>query len=194
MNRILVLLFALLTGAADARAAEPLGRLFFSPEQRMQMDLARTQRSRATLSAEVQEEASPPPEVLTYRGIVRRSDGTGTLWINDRAINDAKDAGGVPAVQPRPDRSIVVTLPQSDRRVNLKVGQSVELRSGTVAEPYARVPTEAKTATASKGPNPPAAGTAAKASGHSMPRPEQERAQVPEDSAATPTAAPEFRR
>src|SRR5574340_1401581 len=71
----------------SAPAAEPLGRFFFTPAQRAQLDGARTQKSRAALSSEKSEE-NATPGILTYSGAVRRSDGKSTVWINNQAIND----------------------------------------------------------------------------------------------------------
>ena len=136
MKRLALTVLAVLA-IGDVRAAEPLGRLFFTPEQRNQLDVARAQRSRATLTAEIEEQA-PAPEVVTYHGLVRRSDGKNTVWMNNRTINDGQTTGRLPPPRPRSDGSIVLELPQSERKIKLKVGQSVELLSGTIAEPYAR--------------------------------------------------------
>ena len=86
--RCLALAFALLLTAGPAVAAEPLGRLFFTTAQRASLDTARSQRSRVTLSAEKNEEAAQVPEVITYGGMVRRSDGKSTIWLNNRAMHD----------------------------------------------------------------------------------------------------------
>lgn len=146
LTRALVSLpLALILAVGPARA-EPLGRLFFTPAQRAQLDIARSQKSRATLASD-QEEAVPVPEVVTYGGIVRRNDGKTTVWINNRAVNDGKATDKLPvASRVRPDGSVNLQMPQSDRSVNLKVGQSVEIVSGTIAEPYARRPAAAKPA------------------------------------------------
>lgn len=147
MNRALVsLLLALVLAVGEAPAAERLGRLFFTPTQRAQLDVARSQKSRATLASE-QEEAAPVPEVVTYSGIVRRNDGKTTVWINNRAVNDGKAADRLPvASRVRPDGSVNLEVQQTNRSVNLKVGQSVEIVSGTIREPYARSPVPAKPA------------------------------------------------
>ena len=124
--------------APAAPAAEPLGRLFYPPTQRAQLDTARSQRSRATVTTE-QEAAAPVPEVVTYDGVVRRSDGRTTVWINNRAINDGKGPDGLPVTsRVRPDGSVRLGIARTDRSVDLKVGQSVEIVSGTIAEPYSR--------------------------------------------------------
>lgn len=140
------LVFAIAAGAAGA--AEPLGRLFFTPAQRAQLDAARSQKARAPLAAN-KEESTPAPEVVTYRGLVRRSDGKTTVWINDRAIDDGRIASGIQLNgRVRPDGSIVLEVPQTERSVRLKVGQSVEVLSGAIAEPYRRTPATPKSAPA----------------------------------------------
>jgi hypothetical protein len=166
LTRALVSLsLALALAAGTAPAAEPLGRLFFTPAQRAQLDIARSQKSRATLASD-QEVAAPVPEVITYGGIVRRNDGKTTVWINNRAVNDGKATDKLPvASRVRPDGSVNLQVPQSDRSVNLKVGQSVEIVSGTIAEPYARSRAAAKPV-----PKPAVAGVAAPA-----PKPERPR-------------------
>jgi len=160
---LLALAFALAPLASYA--AEPLGRLFYTPAQRVQLDVARGQKSRAVTGAEP-DEPPPLPEVVTYDGVVRRSDGRTTVWINNRAINDGKAPGGVPVTSRlRPDGSVSLGIAQSDRAVNLKVGQSVEIVSGTIAEPYGRARGSDKAAgkPAVSGPKPGAAGAPADA-------------------------------
>ena len=140
MMRRLPLLCGLLLIAGQAPAAEPLGRLFFTPTQRASLDVARSQKTRVTVDTEAGDErAAPAPEVLTYGGIVRRSDGKSTVWINNRPLHDREALGSASVVnRARPDGSIRLQVPQSGRSVDLKVGQSVELLSGTIEEGYAR--------------------------------------------------------
>ena len=143
MKRALLPL-ALVLAVGNAPAAEPLGRLFFTPAQRAQLDVARNQKSRATLASD-QEEAAPVPEVVTYSGIVRRNDGKTTVWINNRAVNDGNAADRSPvSSRVRPDGSVILEVPKTDRSVKLKVGQSVEIVSGTIEEPYERRAVAAK--------------------------------------------------
>jgi hypothetical protein len=140
MMRGFALTFALLLIADPVAAAEPLGRLFFTPAQRSSLDVARSQNTRVTVDTEsTNEQAAPAPEVLTYGGMVRRSDGKTTVWINNRALHEKETVGGTSIInRPRPDGSIRLQIPQSNRSVDLKVGQSVELLSGTIEENYAR--------------------------------------------------------
>ena len=137
MNR-LPFLIALALAAPASLAAEPLGRLFFTPAQRAELDAARREKNRIPPAAEPGQRAALP-ERVTYDGMVRRSDGRSTVWINNRAIDDGKAAGGLPAAsRVRPDGSVRLVIPESGRPIDLKVGQSVEIISGTIAEPYHR--------------------------------------------------------
>lgn len=135
--------------AGWSHAAEPLGRLFFTPAQRAQLDTARSQKSRAMLPSDT--EAAPLPETITYSGMVRRNDGKSTVWLNNRAINDRQPMEGVPAVgRVRPDGRIILEPPQGGAKTELKVGQSLEIVSGTIEEPYARRATAPKAETKPK--------------------------------------------
>ena len=129
-----------LAAAQAARAAEPVGRLFFTPAQRASLDVARTQRARATLANEkTEQEAAPVPQTITYGGIVRRSDGKSTAWFNNQPVNDREPLGGAAIVgRVRSDGSVTLQVMQSGRSVSLKPGQSVELLSGAVEEGYSR--------------------------------------------------------
>ena len=69
-----LLALALALSAAGAAAEAPLGRLFFTPQERADLDSGKT---RTTADAAL----APPP---TLDGVVRRSDGRGTVWINGK--------------------------------------------------------------------------------------------------------------
>jgi len=125
---------------AKPQASELVGRLFFTPAQRASLDVARSRRARATLSTEQPEEAAPVAQSVTYHGMVRRSDGKTTMWVNNRAVHDDEAATGAIVGQVRPDGRITLSLPQSGRSVDLKPGQSIELLSGTIEEGYSRKP------------------------------------------------------
>ena len=137
MMQGLALACALVLAAWPAVAAEPLGRLFFTSAQRASLDTARSQRSRATLSAEKNEEttAAPVPEIVTYGGMVRRSDGKSTIWLNNRAMHDNERPDGATLVgRVKPDGGVTLQVPQTGRSVDLKPGQSIELLSGAIEE------------------------------------------------------------
>jgi len=126
--------------SVPAPAQEPLGRLFFTPAQRASLDVARSQRARTALATEkTEQEATPVPQTITYSGVLRRSDGKTTVWINNQPVHDRESAGAATIVgRVRPDGSVTLQVPQSGRSVILKPGQSVELLSGAVEEGYSR--------------------------------------------------------
>lgn len=126
--RVLLILALLLPPAAHA--AEPLGRLFFTPEQRVQLD---TLRIRKVVAVQTKEE--PPPEIITYSGIVRRSDGKATVWVNSKALSEA-DLRDQPSISGRIGRNGQILLEAGGGKMRLKVGQSAELLSGRVDEAY----------------------------------------------------------
>jgi hypothetical protein len=123
-----------------APAQERLGRLFFTPAQRASLDVARSQRARTALATEkTEQEAAPVPQTITYSGVLRRSDGKTTVWINNQPVQDRESAGAAAIVgRVRPDGSVTLQVPQSGRSVVLKPGQSVELLSGAIEEGYSR--------------------------------------------------------
>ena len=127
-------------GAADA----PLGRLFFTPSQRASLDVARSQRTRAAVATERIEEQvlQPVPQTITYGGMVKSSDGRTTVWLNDRPVDERNAASG-PTIVRRvsPDGAVTLEIPQSNRSVDLKVGQSVEVLSGSIGDGYRQRPT-----------------------------------------------------
>jgi hypothetical protein len=113
-----VALWALLFVAGHpAGAAEPLGRLFFTPEQR------------ATLEALRLQPASSPAmrtDRIRVNGIIQRSGSPTTVWIN--GVPRAALPGEVVAPAARQGAPAVqVTVPGKDERVRLKVGQSVDI-------------------------------------------------------------------
>ncbi|HUP94181.1 MAG TPA: hypothetical protein VM164_04685 [Burkholderiales bacterium] len=134
-----LLLLAAAAFANAASAAQPFGRLFFTPAERAQLDVARTQKQRPPQVGTAETVETPPappaPQIITYSGIVRRNDGSAVLWLNNRPV-DAKDALSGLAVKGRvrPDGTVTMQGPQSGTNIELKVGQRAELQSGKVGE------------------------------------------------------------
>lgn len=141
--KLLPIAFILMLLAPPAVAAEPIGRLFYTPEQRASLDVVRSKRVRTGVAAEKADEAPPPPpapEVITYGGIVRRSDGKTTVWINNRAVTEKDAANAGIAGKLAPDGTVRLHSAQTGRSVDIRVGQRAELLSGRVEEGYRRAP------------------------------------------------------
>lgn len=156
--------------APPARSAASIGRLFYTPAQRAGLDVAR--RAKPAPAAAQQAEAPPPPpppQVVSYGGIVRRSDGKAMLWINNQLVEEKEALKGLNLKgRVRPDGAVTLQVPATGGSLEVKVGQSVEVHSGKVAETRKRVEEETPERLKGKGrdPNtePPgaAAGSAAK--------------------------------
>jgi hypothetical protein len=78
---------------------------------------------------------APEPQIVSYGGIVRRSDGKAMLWINNRLVEEKEALAGLNLKgKVRPDGSVTLHVPESGSSIDVKVGQSVELQSGRRAE------------------------------------------------------------
>jgi hypothetical protein len=102
----------------SAAAADNLGRLFFTPQQRQDLDRRR--------QANVQEAAVTVNSSVTVNGQVSRSNGKNTLWIN-----------GVPQETTRrpidPARA-TVSGGEGEPSVSLKIGQTLDKVRGQVRD------------------------------------------------------------
>jgi len=115
----------LLTGALllalavdSAAAADNLGRLFFTPQQRQDLDRRR--------QANIQESAATVNNSVTINGQVSRSNGKNTVWIN-----------GVPQeTTRRPIDPARATIPggEGEASVSIKIGQTLDKARGQVRD------------------------------------------------------------
>jgi hypothetical protein len=133
-------LLCLLSIAHAASAAE-LGRMFFTPAQRATLDNARKQNIRVEIGNENEQQstAAPVPQSVSVNGVIRRSDGKNTIWLNNRVVNE-QQPGSMNAAVGKADNRVRLNVPESGRNLDLKVGQTVEIVSGTIEESYLRRP------------------------------------------------------
>lgn len=124
-----------------APTTDGVGRLFFAPAQRARLDSRRAEAlANANRPPAPPVAATPkalPPQVVTLNGVVRRNDGTTTVWVNGHPVNDRFHEADITAGSIARE-SVALDLASSRRRVRLKVGQSVEATSGVVEEGYRR--------------------------------------------------------
>lgn len=110
MKKLCLSLVAASLLLAPCAGAGELGRLFFTPEQRSQLDQQQLQRTDGAGSA----------SVLTVNGIVQKRGGGRTVWIN-----------GVPRAAGKSDESnpesVPVAVPGKSAPVKVKVGQKLLL-------------------------------------------------------------------
>lgn len=114
---------ALLPSVADAQS---LGRLFLTPAQRTALDVRRASRVPDKPAAVVVE--SPTARV---DGQVVRSGGRSTVWVNGVAVREGAQSEGLRVF---PDaggpESVTLAVGESERQVNLKVGDSMNRDTG----------------------------------------------------------------
>lgn len=137
-GRLIVIILMLCTSAATA---SDLGRLFFTPAQRATLDNARKQNLRIEIGTQ-KEPTPPPPRVpqnVSVDGLVRSSDGKSTVWLNNRPVTE-RSAGDIKVSTNKNDNRVRLSVPESGRSIDLKVGQTVEIVSGTIQEGYFRRP------------------------------------------------------
>lgn len=141
-TRAWLLLFCMALAAGPAAAEEKLGRLFFTPAERAALDAQRklaVEMANRPVKKDADSPKAPPPKMLTLNGVLRRSDGETTIWVNGQAVHERfGDVDVMPGSISR--EAVAVQLPGSGRRVKLKVGQSVDSMTGVVEENYRRSP------------------------------------------------------
>src|SRR6266511_6481050 len=112
------LLMAAVGAPVPAAADDNLGRLFFTPQQRQDLDRRR--------QANIQDSATSADNRVTVNGQVSRSLGKTTIWIN-----------GVPQENTRKPRDPAqVTLPagEGEAPVSLKIGQTLDKVRGEIRD------------------------------------------------------------
>ncbi|HXZ91617.1 MAG TPA: hypothetical protein VEG36_01935 [Burkholderiales bacterium] len=131
MMRVAGTLIAIaLAACAAAAQAEELGRLFFTPEQRAQLDERRKAHVPDKPAAVLIESPS-----TRLDGYVKRAHGKSTLFVNGEAIPEGVETEGMRVVPDRAstDRATIFTG-DGGRRVPLKVGESLDRGTGAVRD------------------------------------------------------------
>jgi len=110
MRHILTLI--LLLALPLSTRAEGIGRLFFSPQQRAQLDFQQAQ----TITNNG--DSSHASSGLTVNGIVQKDGGSRTVWINGvpQSAGDSDER--------HPD-SVPVSVPGKSNPIRMKVGQKL---------------------------------------------------------------------
>ena len=106
-----------------ANAGDELGRLFFTPERRQNLDHLRQYNIQ-------QKEEFPADPTLTINGIVTRSSGKRTVWVNGTAQNDRDTPNGATITPNRKDPGKVVVDTGESPPAAAKVGDTVNRTTG----------------------------------------------------------------
>lgn len=123
MTRYLRLLLLFLVGTCPhlASAAEEMGRLFLSPQQRLDLDRRRT--------ANIQEAMVVTESTSAVQGRVTRSSGKTTTWVNRVPQHDAYQEDG--------PTNVTLATGEGQPQVKLKVGETYDNVRGEIRDPLA---------------------------------------------------------
>lgn len=134
----LLLAIAAASGGPLQAAAEPLGRLFFTPERRAQLERQR--------QYNIQETRTIQGGSMRLDGIVQRSSGRSTIWVNGVPQNERSDSAGVAAKLPPQGANKAELTTGDEPAAQLRVGEAINrgtretndlLGGGTISGPSA---------------------------------------------------------
>lgn len=118
------LVAGLLQITAVPAPAEELGRLFLTTERRVALDRQRQFNIQET-ARETTEDAT-----LSVSGIVRRSSGRDTAWINNAPQDPRAPDGSVQVQIDRTDPATASVATGEDKPARLKVGEALDRSTG----------------------------------------------------------------
>jgi hypothetical protein len=123
-NAAIAVFFAACATHVPMVTASEIGRLFFDPQERAELDRRRAQPPRMVAPAPIGAApiAASPAKAVTLNGFVTQSGGRSTIWINNEAAHGSQ---GVTTSAPLP-----VPIGEAGRRIELKVGQSYDDKKG----------------------------------------------------------------
>ena len=127
LAKLLCTLTLMATLCSTASADEELGRLFFTPERRQTLD-----RQRELNIQETQE--IPEEPIFTINGVVTRSSGKRTVWINGVAQNERETQSGVSVTTSRKEPGKVVVQSGDGPVANAKAGDTVNRSTGEATD------------------------------------------------------------
>ncbi len=143
LNWLILVLLTVVTGPTLADAV--FGRLYTTPKQREQLDEARNRKPQAGIVVITEQTPDLTPSIeaapgvgqsITLDGIVYRSDGKNTAWVNRNSTNEGHLETLFTKVSEKDVRSnqVKITLPDNQTRIDLKVGQQYDVDSKEVRD------------------------------------------------------------
>ena len=107
--------------------SEELGRLFFTPERRQLLDRQR--------QFNIQERKEVPEDpILTINGVVTRSSGKRTVWVNGVAQEETRVSDGANVVPGRKNPGRVTLQTGETSVTDIGVGSSINRTTGESAD------------------------------------------------------------
>ena len=127
---VLVICVSLCVSSFSMAQDEPLGRLFYTDKERAALDanIARV--------AKKPVKAVPVPPSVTLNGIVTRSDGERTVWIDGRAYYQGNPDNIRVITHPDEPGVAELKVPGVSKRRPVRVGQQLDPASGKTFESF----------------------------------------------------------
>lgn len=124
-HRATLALIALAALMPQVQAEENLGRLFLTPERRAMLERQR--------QFNLQEQKTLEGTTIRLDGVMVRSTGKKTLWINGQAQHDNNSLGVDTRVAPgNPNQAEVTT--NNERKTSLRVGQEINRATQEISD------------------------------------------------------------
>lgn len=143
------LLASLLAMPLQAAPDSDFGRLFSRPGERKNLDIMRqNQKLKVMTQQDLQQESASGdqpvalPDPVTLQGYVKRSDGSTTLWVNSKPVQENSEVDDVEighltkqqGVVKNSSDSLNVKIPATGKHIRLKAGQMYEPESNQIKE------------------------------------------------------------
>lgn len=135
--------------SSQAASDDDFGRLFSRPGERKNLDVMRqNQKLKLITQQDLQQQSSggddsvPLPEPLILQGYVKRSDGTTTLWVNSKPVQENSQVDDVEIGHLTRQQGLVnnssdslnIKIPATGKHVRLKAGQMYEPETNQIKE------------------------------------------------------------
>lgn len=126
--------------ASPGLAGENLGRIFFTPNERVALEGSRhlNENDAATgQTTEAEARSAPAPTTgYTLQGVVRRSENRHTVWLNGETLTTAELPPRMRLITPVAGAQIQVEAPKGKKPWRLKPGQTLDMDTGLVHDTY----------------------------------------------------------
>lgn len=141
-SRVFLILLICLS-CPTAAGADTLGRLFFTPQDRVYLEQLRwAPPDSLPLIPEQQEEKVTTPDskpaVISLGGTMKRSNGTQFVWLNGVSYNRTDLPANVQVSQPFISGQVELREEEKGTFYLLRPGQTLDIDSGQVSESYDR--------------------------------------------------------
>lgn len=134
-----VCLIGLASMPLQVAAEDDFGRLFSSQAERKRLDILRQNQKLIVVTPQKSMPSEPAvnelPEPITLQGYVKRSDGSTTLWVNNKAVQENTTQDNVEIGRLSKQKSSAKNASDSLGVRVPATGKSLQLKAGQVYEP-----------------------------------------------------------